>query len=77
MAELEYPEYVEKLTRAAEELEAAEAGLWEEARREGQADPRIPLIVRPGSPLVAAVDRVLLARSAVTEAMREAPPLER
>jgi hypothetical protein len=39
---------VEKLTRAAEELEAAEACLWEEAGRDGQADPRVPLIVRPG-----------------------------
>ena len=51
---LSYPEYLEKLTQATDELEVAEEALWEEARRDGQANPAIPLIVRPGTAIEAA-----------------------
>ncbi|TKJ33494.1 hypothetical protein [Blastococcus sp. CCUG 61487] len=75
MKALSYPEYLEKLTQAADELEVAEGALWEEARRDGQANPAIPLIVRPGTAIEAAVDRVLLARAAVQDVLGRAPGL--
>jgi hypothetical protein len=72
---LTYPEYLTKLRAAVQEIEAAEAALWDAARADGQGDARVPLVVREGSPLHDVVNRVLTARSEFSATLAQAPEL--